>query len=160
MHYLLRRVDLNRDVQWYQRKFMVVIAICVCILMCAVWFWRVWVGIGITTEVQTTAADSFEWALKQSVSEATTPLIHITTDKGDSFYIPDYWDGYNAQNLKSLFVYRMNQSPSVPMFRVESIQINPTATMQYIVQIRYATWLGLSKTVTVSGNPPIPHKKQ
>lgn len=157
---------MNRDIPWYTRKSTIIIGICVLVLLCVVWFWRDWVGLGIETQVRFDATNSINFALKQSAYEApATSLRKFTTQKGQEFYVPDYSEQdsagvYNYMNLTGIFIERLNSTQSMPLFHVDSIQILPEDTMQYIIQIRYATWLGMSKTVTIQGNPTIPHKKK
>jgi len=119
---------LNRDIRWYQRKPTVIIAACVFALLFATWFWRNWVGLGIESQVRTNTTNAFKWALNTSAAESMS--FQKVTSGDQTFYLPNYdsTDGagiYNVQNLKSLFVYYLNQRPSMPMFRVESIQIVP-----------------------------------
>ncbi|QQE80011.1 hypothetical protein [Alicyclobacillus sp. SO9] len=149
-------------VKWYRRKTTLIVGGCAVVLLCVGWFWRDWVGLGLETQVRANTVNAFKWALNTSAAESTS---FQKVDSGDkTFYLPNYdpTDAagmHNMQNLKSLFVDSLSNKLPMPMFRIESVQIVPTTTMQYTARIRYATWLGLNKTIAVSGNPPIPHKR-
>ena len=116
-------------------------------------------GIGLDSEVQSSATDAFKYALDGAAAEATS-FQQITTNSG-TFYFPNFQDGQrNVVNLESLFVYYLNQNSSMPPFHVTDMNVyEPAPELGFTAQIQYTTWLGRTKTLNFSGNLPVAHKK-